>query len=177
MTQKHKGILFLDMDGVLCTPRMWLANGGRGHNQLDPVCVKMLDLFCNKHELSLVCSSAWRIDNRVPDILATHGFTAHFVRPYENIRDEPDYSRVNTPCHNMKEDSSRGSEIMAWLQKHNNLMEDINRFIIFDDEIASIECKPELQGHIVKCDMYNGITWEAYHQAEEIMKRLDGVKS
>lgn len=171
--ETYAGILFLDMDGVLCTPRMWLANGQKGHNQLDPVCIRLLNILCDKYDLSIVCSSAWRFENRIKDILATHGFTGRFVNPYINRSCDADYSRCNTPSHDGREDNSRGGEILAWMAKHGDLMRDKNRFIIFDDEINFIQCKPELQGHIVECDMYNGITWEAYHKAEKIMNQLD----
>lgn len=174
--KQYDGILFLDMDGVLCTPRVWLANNRKGHNQLDPICVKLLDLFCQKYSLTLVCSSAWRYEGRVPDILATHGFISNFASPFDinpDLSVEPDYSVTNTPCNFGKEDRTRGAEIISWLDKFKPMMKDPSRFIIFDDEIASIECHPRLQGHIVECDTYNGISWEAYIKAEEIMSELD----
>lgn len=172
--EKYKGILFLDMDGVLCTPRMHLVKGPGTFNYLDPVCVQLLDRFCQDHKLHLVCSSAWRHNHRVPDILASHGMLTRFVSRSINDLNEYPYEICNTPRHNTKEDTSRGSEILHWLKDHSDKMEDPNRFIIFDDEITDIISHESLSSHTVKCDMYNGITWEAYHAAEKIMWYLDG---
>ena len=43
-------ILFLDMDGVLCTGRVAIANGEQGWiASLDPVALRFLDRMCAAH--------------------------------------------------------------------------------------------------------------------------------
>lgn len=172
---KYKGILFLDMDGVLCTPRMWCARP-RSHNALDPVCVQMLENVVLKYELTLVCSSAWRHKKDVPDILATHGFRGHFARRVL-YGETGNYIGESEPlvCNTKRLCGigiGRGTEIKLWLSENSDLMEDPSKFIIFDDEVRDIIEHPELRRKVVKCDTYNGITFEAYQKADKLLERM-----
>jgi len=75
-------VIFLDIDGVLCTMRSHFAyaegKGGLMHDW-DVISCLLLRRLCEKHNLKLIISSSWRqkkFDNKYPTIIS---YLTHYV--------------------------------------------------------------------------------------------------
>ena len=121
-------VLFLDIDGVLCTLRAHYAYAHKRRGIIDswdPVGAKAIKEVCNTG-VKIVISSSWR----------------HYcVNPY----DKSDILGVRLSEHKLTEhlhkdwktgiDGTRGKEIRQWLSKHPNIKD----FIVLDDDIFDME--------------------------------------
>jgi hypothetical protein len=150
-------IIFLDMDGVLCTWRSHTAQGIQGMPNHDPFmdaldreAIGMLNKFNEKHpETYYVLSSTWRKHHT-------------FEEMYVYMNDE--YGFNGDWHHDWKTDEDgliRGDEIDRWLQAH----PDTNNYLILDDNSDMLESQ---KYHFVQTDDYNGLTMRNYWQMERI---------
>lgn len=151
-------VLFLDIDGVLNTPKM---TGRFGTDFIDNILVALVARIVNETEAKIVLSSSWRVDEQDRFLatreLAEHGLTIHDCtpvitrRPPENAPDEVWESWVWP---------TRSEEIQAWLDQN-----PVTRFAILDDmQDACIE------GCFFKTDENRGITVTI---AEHIIQHLN----
>lgn len=139
---KLPNIVFLDMDGVLCTPRACHAVGQNGlFSYLDPIACMLLKRLCVETNSKLVISSAWRIGRTLEqfrDILnAACPGLGLFIWNHEDNWRTGRYA------------SNRGNEIKCWIDLHDT---QFDRFVILDDDS---DMEP-LMNSFVKCDCYDG---------------------
>lgn len=146
-------VIFLDMDGVLCTPRASVASGDTGMMAyLDPIACLLLRKLVEKTGARLVISSTWR--------------KYHTRESFASI--------LSANCPNLgnyvvREDAwrtddlgpRRGNEIARWLESRN----DIEKFIILDDD-SDME---HLMEHLILCNAYDGFGLQNYIDALEIL--------
>jgi len=130
-------ILFLDIDGVLCTSRSHYAFGDKGGLKLawDVTCCQMIRRLCMDYKCKLVISSVWRKPNRFSvfrQYLCTYGLIDH---TYSSLFKDPWYREfvpgdwmtpVVSKCQTHRE---RGTEIREWLKKHPK----VKHYLIIDD--------------------------------------------
>ena len=150
-------IIFLDMDGVLCTNRAHVAQGlidpeNHGYmDALDREAVGMLNKLQEKHpDILYVLSSTWRK-------LHPRAWMEQHLRKY-NWKGEfhPDWKTD-------AEGIVRGEEIQRWLDAHR----DVDTYVILDDDSDMLD---KQNYHFVKTDSYNGITAENYWHMERIFQ-------
>jgi hypothetical protein len=152
-------IIFLDMDGVLCTNRAHIAQGGiqgmPNHSFMDALDregVGMLTAIEKKcGDILYVLSSTWRkrhTKKEMEDWLRRYGWTGEF---------HPDWrtGELNGP---------RGLEIEEWLSRH----PDTENYVILDDSGDMLESQ---KYHFVQTDDYNGIMAENYWHMERIFEK------
>ena len=155
---KSKTVLFLDVDGVICTDRAYYASGQDKDKSIlrtwDPVSINLVSRLCQDFDLEVVVSSTWRQRYDVPLILLTHGFRGNFHKDDKT----PLVARFSGP--------SRGEEIASWLEDH----PEVKNFIILDDEYIG---QKELQPYHVQTDSNDGILTKHYDQAVYILKRFN----
>ena len=151
------------MDGVLCTPPACIAVGNQGGaSYLDPIGCHLVKNLCVDFDCKLVISSTWRLGN-----IERFSFESILNAVCPNLGNYIYHDDVwwRTP-QNLKvypdQDNRRGSEIKAWL-KHNDLA--TKMFIILDDDS---DIAP-YQAYHVKCDVYDGITFQAYLKARTLL--------
>lgn len=139
-------VIFLDVDGVLNTPKLIKKFG---YDHIDPVLVALLARIVRETEARIVLSSTWRIDenNRkmVEAALAQHGLEL----------------LGSTPVHKKKFPDwvYRHEEIGAWLAENQ-----VSKFAILDDlDDAGIE------GSFFRTDENLGLTAEI---AEKVILHL-----
>lgn len=147
------GVLFLDIDGVICTDRAYLASGADKYKNImrawDPISIKLVDRLCIDYNLKVVVSSTWRQRYDVPLILLTHGFNGEF---HKDDKTPVTFNR------------SRGQEIREWLEEHPEII----RYIIIDDTDDGL-LNNELTPHHCKTDIQDGFLTDHYHRAKKIL--------
>lgn len=151
----QKGVLFLDIDGVICTDRAYYASSQDKERNIlrtwDSVGIALVDRLCQDYNLEVVVSSTWRHRYDVPLILLTHGFRSDFHKD-----DKTPVCRIH---------STRGMEIRDWLEEH----PEVTRFIIIDDDAAGIR-NTELEKKWVETDSNDGILTHHYLKAKKILE-------
>jgi len=153
--KKMRNIIFLDIDGVLVTEEHLRSFDQRDmFNQMfqtmkfTPSCVDNLNNVVCQTNAQVVVSSAWRISRDVIDL--TEIFESEGLR-IEVIG--------KTGIGN-----TRGEEIQAWLDQHNEC-----NFVIVDDSIEDIE--PFFsEDRIVKTTWARGLTDE---KTEELIRKIN----
>jgi hypothetical protein len=158
-------VVFLDMDGVLCTPRAALALGDRGIiTVLDPVAVGMLNILCLRADAELVISSSWR------KMYPEHAFRSMLWMAGVRVEIHRDWRTVDAWDEGMNWHGMtlRGHEIEEWLSRH----PEITHHVILDDDADFT--RHQLDNHHVHCDPEDGMMFKHWRRASEIMG-LDGV--
>jgi hypothetical protein len=156
-------IIFLDMDGVLCTPRACIAAGNKGcWSYLDPIACLLLRRLCEDFDARLVISSTWRLGD-----INHLSFASILNAACPNLgtyvlRSDQEWRTPQFLEHYPDPDNRRGSEIRDWL-KRNDLI--TKMFIILDDDS---DISPYENFH-VKCDVYDGLTFQAYIKARSLL--------
>lgn len=150
-------IIFLDMDGVLCTNRAHIAQGLQhmpGHHPfmdaLDREGIGMLNRFNEEHpDILYVLSSTWR--------------KTHSKRAMEEwLGDVYEWNgKFHDDWATDEKGPIRGNEIERWLEAH----PDTENYIILDDNSDMLDSQ---KYHFVQTDEYNGITAENYWHMERI---------
>jgi hypothetical protein len=150
-------IIFLDMDGVLCTQRSHIAQGLQhmpDHHPfmdaLDREGIGMLNKFNEKHpDVLYVLSSTWRkhhtLQQMIDYMCGVYGFNGEF---------HPDWKTVELS-------GPRGLEIQEWLARH----PDTDNYLILDDNDDMLESQ---KYHFVQTDDFNGITMRNYWRMEQV---------
>jgi hypothetical protein len=158
-------IIFLDMDGVLCNPRACLAysNTGGGYSYLDPVACMLVRRLCESTGAKLVISSAWRIlhDRLSMEAIldaACPNLGRHMVQDsvyWCTSRFVPDTALYCTS-------TDRGREVMDWVT---TAPYSVSNFVVLDD-MADVS---PVMDNLVRCDLYDGMGWQQYHDAEKLL--------
>jgi hypothetical protein len=139
-----KPVVFLDMDGVICT-RLgggWSRNGkplikraGRLFRRaIDIRTVAHLNDLCQASGAIVVVSSSWRITSDVRAFLRTAGYKGEFHIEWRTDADGP----------------TRGQEIGRWLLANSN-----PPFVVLDDWLSGLE---DYTTKLVLTDGYCGLT-------------------
>lgn len=147
-------VIFLDFDGVICTPRACVSMQEKGRfTRLDPVGLEFVRRLHTEFDASIVISSSWRLgwsNYQFQDLFGVCGFSDISNAMHKDWR---------TPELNGE---PRGKEIEQWLSEH----DDVKQYLILDDDSDMLtEQKPFL----VKTDGYNGILYNHFFEAEEIL--------
>jgi FMN phosphatase YigB (HAD superfamily) len=152
--KRSRPIIFLDIDGVLCTARSCVRSQGLMQT-LDPVGVQMLCQLIEDTDAQLVLSSTWRNHH---DQMEMTGYLKN-----AGMHNVPWHQNWKTPDF---KSGPRGEEIKHWLTNHapNN-----QNYLILDDDSDML---PEQMDRFVKTDTYNGITWQNYVAAKEILHKF-----
>lgn len=145
-------ILFLDIDGVVCTLRSQFAYGERLlMESWDITCCQMIRRLCAANGYQIVCSSTWRKHERTRMYFAVYGLVDYL---HEDWR---------TPLKvDYEQEQRRGTEIQAWLDNH----KDTEAYIILDDDSDMLDHQKEF---FVCTDSREGFGSRHFEKADEIM--------
>lgn len=152
--EKYKKVMFLDMDGPLCPPRISMAMGDRGiYTALDiPALTFINNLLREDPFLGLVISSSWRV-GRDTDFFY-HVFGALGLR-YLKSRLCEDWK---TKVLGLK----RGEEVEEWLGRH----PEIENYVILDDDSDFLENQKD---KLVLADPRDGLLFKHFIQIRDIL--------
>lgn len=163
MTSKLPNMVFLDIDGVLCTPRACVASGNTGMSSyLDPVACMLVKKLCVDNNARIVISSSWRSTYDQQAMRAI--LNAACPALGDLIVDDKDWWCTRSWVHSDDDDntSDRGREITHWI--YNNASK-FNNLVIIDD---MADMRP-MQGSLVRCDVYDGLGYRQYSEAEAML--------
>ena len=149
-------VLFLDIDGVLCTPRStrldWLLRRPIDRPSLDPLALHRLGRLVRRAGAQVVLSSSWRygFDSEDPLVrrilqnlssaLTAHGAPLDGMAPVLGL--------------------SKGEEIAAWLADA-----PAGPYAILDDRADEFTAAPQLRPHLVLVDSRYGLRRRDCRQA------------
>ena len=149
-------VLFLDVDGVLCTPLSvrldWLLRRPMDRQCFDPIALFWLGRLVRRTGAQVVLSSSWRYSLEDGDpltgrilhnlyaCLAAHGATVAGITPILGV--------------------SKGEEIAAWLAGHPG-----RPCAILDDRADEFAAAPALRPRLVLVDGRRGLRRRDYRQA------------
>lgn len=151
----RKGILILDLDGVLITTPLWKADEIEldGYSSFNKECVKNLNVLISSSDFEIWLSSTRRKQKSIAD----------FNRIFElrNIQ-QPifDYLPEYKDC------KSRRQEIEKFLSEKEPL-----NFLIIDDDKSLNELPETIKAKLVLTEIMKGFNEEKLNEAVEKMKR------
>lgn len=149
-------IVFLDLDGVLCTPRAALALGDFGLiRTFDPVAVAFLNRLYEAVEYEIVVSSTWRREAYMPILLQATGIHAPCFRGNAWRTGEA----IRAPGEGMV---SRPREIATWITENGP----VDEYLILDDDHFS--WTEEQESRWIQCDYQDGISLMAMQKAFDL---------
>lgn len=152
-------VLFLDIDGVLNTPK---TLGRFGFNFVDNILVALVARIVNETGCKIVLSSSWRVDEKDRTIatreLAQQGLTIHSCTPVL-----PPRKPENDNWDEWEGWVKRHEEIRAWLDRN-----EVDRFAILDDDADAC-----IEGSFFRTDENFGLTVQI---AEQVIRHLTEEK-
>jgi hypothetical protein len=139
-------IIFLNIDGVLCTLRSHYAFGtGMLMKEWNVTACHIINRLCGANGYQIVCSSSWRFDPNTLNFFKDYGL---FKYLHKDWRTGPDRT-------------SRGREIQEWIDNHN-----VDEYIIIDDNNDML---PEQQERLIKSSTADGFSSENLILADKLM--------
>lgn len=186
---KKVNVLFLDIDGVLNSPK-WqkllyheseLKGRSTRSQEFDPVNIRIVNQLCHRYDIHLVISSTWRSLENIETVLQVGGISGKFFDLQDLTRDPSEKSYRPIP---MLENETfcdfrermgtittttlsgvgghRGKQIEDWFSKFGMY---VDKWAILDDESDMLENQ---LSNFVQTDFYNGITLENFERLMEI---------
>lgn len=150
---KETRVIFLDIDGVLCTPRAHLAYAtGMLMRHYDPTSTRLLARLCRETGAEIVLSSTWRLSfniSHMDALLMNAGFG-----------DVPWHTAWKTPS---LREQSRGEEIAKWMEQHGTP----DRYVILDDDSDMLESQ---KPNFIQTDTDEGFGYKDYERALKLLK-------
>lgn len=140
-------IMFLDIDGVVCTLRSQYAYGdGLLMQAWDITACQMIRRLCIANGYQIVCSSTWRNHNHTKTYFAVYGLI-------ELLHDD-----WKTP----REPSIRGNEIALWMTEHTP----VDEYVIIDDDS---DMTNEQMDRLVLVNSHEGFSADNFEWTDKLM--------
>lgn len=161
-------IIFLDIDGVLCTMRSAIAfrfhekKTKVEHPGFDPVAIELLNQTLDEIKeknipVLFVVSSAWRIHD---------GSTESLPLVTDQLREYGFKGEFHSDWRTSSKRGGRGFELIDWLDRHEGEYEN---FWTLEDEPQDIVCHNRLKGHVVQPDCWTGIDYKDMDKLEDLI--------
>lgn len=153
-------VIFLDIDGVLCTPLSvrlnWLFRRPMKRPFFDPIALGLLRRLVRRTGARVVLSSSWRYSFEDDDPFM-QAIRDHFYRALE---------ANGTPVWDLAPilGRSKGEEIAAWLEQHPGA-----GFAILDDRPDEFTGTPALKARLVEVDSMRGLRRRDFRQALDLL--------
>ena len=150
-------IIFLDIDGVLCTQNPWKPDviAEDGYSAFNAKCVQNLNRLIARTDAKVILTSSRRINKTIAEfgaIMHRRGFRGELVG---KINEQTELNQ-----------SSRSAEIVAWLEKNG----EPRRYVILDDDTRLAEIGERYLPHWVRTTYHRGLDEEALARALSILK-------
>lgn len=139
MEPKNKNIIFLDIDGVITTPRTL-----NSFYNMDIYAINFILWVCKKVDASIVISSTWR-----------YSYKRSFWHELFGDHLHEDWS---TPIKTFE--NNRGKEIKEWLNNH----KEVKKYLILDDDNDMLE---EQFPNFIQTDSAEGMLFNHMYRIKE----------
>lgn len=156
-------IIFLDFDGVICSPRAHCAQQSRWHGEqrwlawADPIACDLVKRLCDEHRARLVISSTWRtMVGPCNQVLGRYDLFEHLHNDWRTNE-----ARAEQAAGSL----SRPWEINDWLSRNGD-----PEFIILDDD--SFAWDGRQLDRWIQTDCQEGMSFAAFAKAEERLKAI-----
>lgn len=166
-------IIFLDIDGVLCTHRAhygqyFYAPNGIMH-ALDREAVGMLNMLASgmgsdDQAVRFVLISTWRLNRHPVGRGGQHAIESHLRQYGFNGGLHPDWRTDE-----LGDEKARGTEVARWLSQH----PDIKDYVIIDDGEHFTD---EQKARHVRTEYANGLMWGDFKNAAKYLHGIEGIK-
>lgn len=161
-------LVFLDIDGVMCSPRAVMANGAMGFTRyFDPVAVAFLNQLFIAVPYRIVVTSTWRKEVEMPILLAACGVLAPCHEDWFTTSEGVAGAKTSM--------DDRPYQINEWMSDHGHLIQndylDFNPtadVVILDDD--SFNWNKWQTDRWVKTDSYDGIGLDAMNRVFELFE-------
>lgn len=146
-------VIFLDIDGVLCSFRTY--------HFLDVYATSFLINLCENKNIKIVISSSWR-KNKNAEVF------------FKNIFKDILHKNWKTPILDREQSNglwtsvSRGTEIQKWLDNNN-----VSEYLILDDDIDILESQ---KNNYIKIDTLNGIIYDDMVKILKYFNIMNNIK-
>lgn len=163
---KKINVIFLDIDGVLNTPRFQMiqiknfeCDAYESQFNFDPICMRNLKELIDKTDAYIVVSSTWRFDpdprymNEIVNNLKLYGIVDRIIGVTPDLSEKYNSMLI------------RGHEIKQWIKENKNTF-NIDKFVIIDDDNDMFD----LIDHLAECDYEDGFINEVKEIALKIME-------
>lgn len=150
-------IIFLDIDGVLCTQNQWKADviAEDGYSEFNSACVQNLNRLVEQTKAKVILTSSRRINKTVEEfraIMARRGFRGEII------------GKINEKT--ALDSSSRSEEIIDWLERNGKP----DKYVIIDDDTRLAQIGEFCLPHWVRTIYHRGLDEEALESALRILK-------
>ena len=153
--------IFLDIDGVVATPTSvrlnYLLGRGPDRQWYDTIALSYLGRLVAEHDAVVVLTSTWR-----RDLESENDFARAIM---DNLLAQ--LEAAGAPMGDVTPvlaGHDRSAEIAAWLDAH-----PCEAYVIFDDLAGFAERPDVVCGHLVLIEESDGIRWQHYLRASEIL--------
>jgi hypothetical protein len=158
MKTKTHPIIFLDIDGVLCTQNLWKPDkiASDGYSEFNQKCVNNLNMLVELTGAKIILTSSRRINKTVEEftaIMQRRGFTGQILAKVNE--DE----QINS--------TARNEKIRQWINKHGLP----DRYVIIDDDARLAEIGDPYIHHWVRTTYHRGLDEKALEEALQILKK------
>lgn len=155
-TESHP-IIFLDIDGVLCTQSQWKSEimAEDGYSQFNQQCVEKLNKLIEQTNAKVILTSSRRINKTTEEfaaIMQRRGISGGLLG---KINENTQLSSV-----------SRGDEIRQWMEKYG----EPTKYVIIDDDSRIAQIGEPYVKHWVRTTYHRGFDEEALERALTILK-------
>jgi hypothetical protein len=164
--EPRKHLVFLDIDGVLTSPRVYYSkerNADDKWESLDPVAVDFFNKIHHRYRVEFVIMSTWKdhlsstdtnILHWVKSTFRSSGFDGKFASPWKT-----------NPDNKMYFSHHRGNEVRDYLDQYAG---DIDDFILFDDNQYNFKDALGVK-RLIRTDHENGLTYKNMKDAFAMM--------
>lgn len=143
-------IVFLDIDGVLCTEKSYLAYGTEGMMfDWDDLACRFLKTICERSQTKIVISSSWRVGEN------------NQVKLHEQLKKYGLEEHLHQDKYTKSFSGIRGKEIEDWLKRNGH-----EEYVILDD---IDEMLPEQKEFFVKTDPWEGLMYHDYQKVLAVL--------
>lgn len=156
MKKASDAVIFLDIDGVLCTQNQWKPEviAGDGYSEFNAKCIDNLNKLIEQTQAKVILTSSRRINKTVVEfqaILQRRGFSGKLA------------GKINEKT---KLDSgARSEEIVEWLEKNG----EPDKYVILDDDARLAQLRQPYKQHWVRTTYHRGLDEEALERALQIL--------
>lgn len=178
MSDNLPTVLFLDIDGVLCSARIYAAYNDQGSGtwwRFDPAAIEFLKSLIKKYNIQIVFSTSWRKFYRIDKCEFFNNRSVIFDQKLscaEQLKIRFEFEGLENCFH--KEFATpiyfgsrrRGQEIAEWLNDNKGTYKN---YIILDDDNDMMEAQKEF---FVHTDPLDGMITENYIQLRKLCERL-----
>lgn len=156
LTAAHKSLIFLDIDGVLCTQPPWKPEtmAADGYSEFNSACVENLNRLVEQTGAVIILTSSRRMTKSVAEfqaIMQRRGFQGEILGKVDE---------ATAPT-----GASRTSEIEGWFGRHGEPA----RFVILDDDARLAELPAHYRAHWVRTTYHYGLDAAALAEAIAIL--------